>query len=77
MKENIIGYVCFGEINTPICVGGILVYPGDIVVGDQDGVVVIRPEDAPQIAAAARGDLLLQLLDLAFLYMCGKVIFVS
>ena len=44
-----------GEINTPICVGGILVYPGDIVVGDQDGVVVIRPEDAPQIAAAARG----------------------
>lgn len=44
-----------GEINTPICVGGVLVYPGDIVVGDRDGVVVIRPEDAPQIAAAARG----------------------
>ena len=43
-----------GEINTPVCVGGVLVYPGDIVVGDRDGVVVIRPEDAPQIAAAAR-----------------------
>lgn len=43
-----------GEIGTPVCVGGILVFPGDIVVGDQDGVVVIRPDEAEQIADAAR-----------------------
>ena len=43
-----------GEINAPICIGGIVVFPGDIVVGDQDGVIVIRPEDAAQIAQAAR-----------------------
>ena len=39
-----------GEIGTPVCVGGIVVFPGDIVVGDQDGVVVIRPDEAELIA---------------------------
>ena len=42
-----------GEINTPVTVGGIVVRPGDILVGDADGVIVIRPEDAEAIAAAA------------------------
>ncbi|MDF2875050.1 MAG: Dimethylmenaquinone methyltransferase [Sporomusa sp.] len=39
-----------GEINVPICCGGQVVMPGDILVGDMDGVVVIRPEDAPELA---------------------------
>ena len=43
-----------GEINVPICVGGIFVHPGDIVVGDFDGIVVIRPQEAEEIAKAAR-----------------------
>jgi RraA family protein len=43
-----------GEINVPISCGGIVVHPGDIVVGDQDGVVVIRPEDAPEILKKAQ-----------------------
>lgn len=43
-----------GEINVPVCVGGIVVYPGDIIVGDEDGVVAIRPQHAKEIAAAAR-----------------------
>lgn len=30
-----------GEINIPISCGGALVQPGDIVVGDADGIVVI------------------------------------
>ncbi|MEO1248726.1 MAG: RraA family protein [Pseudomonadota bacterium] len=30
-----------GEINLPVTVGGVLVSPGDIVVGDDDGVVVV------------------------------------
>ena len=35
-----------GEINVPVCVGGMVVNPGDIVVGDQDGLLAIPPEDA-------------------------------
>lgn len=38
-----------GEINVPVSVGGIVVFPGDIIVGDGDGVVVIRPSDAPEV----------------------------
>jgi RraA family protein len=30
-----------GEINHPVAVGGIVVFPGDIIVGDVNGVVVI------------------------------------
>ncbi len=43
-----------GEINVPICCGGQVVMPGDILVGDMDGIVVIRPEDAPELAEASR-----------------------
>jgi len=42
-----------GEINVPVVVGGKIVYPGDIVVGDDDGVLFIRPEEAVELAEAA------------------------
>ncbi len=41
-----------GEINVPIVIGGKVVNPGDIVVGDDDGVIIIPPEDAKAIAKA-------------------------
>ncbi len=41
-----------GEINTPVAVGGIVVRPGDIIIGDADGVIVIYPEDAETVLAA-------------------------
>ena len=44
-----------GEINVPICVGGMVVNPGDIVVGDQDGLLAIPQEDAEALIARARG----------------------
>lgn len=40
-----------GEINVPVSCGGMTVYPGDIIVGDADGVAVI-PKD--------RGNIVLQ-----------------
>ena len=40
----------YGEVNVPVCIGGQVVMPGDIIVGDMDGIVVIRPEDAFEIA---------------------------
>jgi len=38
-----------GEINVPIACGGTAVMPGDIVVGDEDGVVVVPREDAARV----------------------------
>lgn len=35
-----------GAINVPVSVGGQVVHPGDIVVGDEDGVVSFSPEEA-------------------------------
>ena len=35
-----------GEINYPVSCGGIVVNPGDIIVGDLDGLVVVRQEFA-------------------------------
>lgn len=48
-----------GEINHPISAGGIVVFPGDIVVGDLSGVVVVPREIAEDllgrlVAAAAK-----------------------
>ena len=46
-----------GEINVPITCGGVTVHPGDILVGDEDGVVVISPSDAPDTLQKARAKL--------------------
>jgi RraA family protein len=43
-----------GEINVPVTVGGTVVHPGDIVVGDEDGLLAIAPADAEAVIAGAR-----------------------
>ena len=43
-----------GEINVPISCGGISVNPGDIVVMDDDGVIIIPLKDASAVLAAAQ-----------------------
>ena len=43
-----------GEINVPVSVGGMVVCPGDIVVGDADGLVAIAPADAPAVLKLAQ-----------------------
>ena len=60
-----------GEINYPISAGGIVVHPGDIIVGDLNGVVVVPRDiasellerlteraaaEADYVTAVARGD---------------------
>jgi 4-hydroxy-4-methyl-2-oxoglutarate aldolase len=42
-----------GRINWPISCGGVAVCPGDLVVGDADGVVVVEREKAPALLDAA------------------------
>jgi RraA family protein len=46
-----------GEINTPIALGGMVVHPGDIIVGDADGVVAVPLAHAEEIFALARAQL--------------------
>ncbi len=43
-----------GEINVPVTVGGAIVRPGDVVVGDADGVVVVPLEEAEELAQKVR-----------------------
>jgi RraA family protein len=43
-----------GEINVPVSIGGMVVHPGDIIVGDDDGLVFIRPAEARAVAEASR-----------------------
>ena len=39
------------DIGLPIACGGVAVFPGDVIVGDCDGVVVIPPDLVEEIAA--------------------------
>jgi len=42
-----------GEINVPVSIGGLVIQPGDIVVGDEDGLVAVPVDLAEQLIAAA------------------------
>lgn len=46
-----------GKVNIPISIGGVTVHPGDYIIGDVDGVVVVPQEDAEQIVMAAEAKL--------------------
>jgi len=46
-----------GEINVPVSVGGMVVNPGDIVVGDQDGLMAFAPDDAAWLIEKAHAHL--------------------
>ena len=43
-----------GEINVPVTVGGMVVHPGDIIVGDEDGLLAISPADVEAVIEGAR-----------------------
>jgi len=43
-----------GEINVPVTVGGMVVHPGDIIVGDEDGLLAIAPADVDAVIEGAR-----------------------
>jgi 5-oxopent-3-ene-1,2,5-tricarboxylate decarboxylase / 2-hydroxyhepta-2,4-diene-1,7-dioate isomerase len=41
------------ETQVPVACAGVLVFPGDLLVGDGEGVVVVPPQLAEEVAAAA------------------------
>jgi regulator of RNase E activity RraA len=43
-----------GEINCPISCGGVSVNPGDIIVGDANGVVVVNREIVKDVLVLAK-----------------------
>ncbi|MFJ4029530.1 methyltransferase [Paenarthrobacter sp. NPDC089989] len=42
-----------GRLQMPVAIDGVVVTPGDIIVADADGVVVVRREEAEQVLAEA------------------------
>jgi RraA family protein len=46
-----------GEINVPVSVGGTVIAPGDIVVGDEDGVVSFSQAVAPPLLEAVKAQI--------------------
>lgn len=43
-----------GEINVPIAIGGMVINPGDLILGDEDGLVSVPLADAEVVYAAAK-----------------------
>lgn len=46
-----------GQVNVPIAIGGVTVHPGDYIIGDVDGVIVVPQQDAEKIVVAAEAKL--------------------
>ena len=40
-----------GELNVPVRCGGLIVQPGDIILADEDGIVVLPPARVAEIVA--------------------------
>ena len=42
-----------GKVNVPVCFGDVVIRPGDIVIGDRDGVCVVAKDEVDSAIAAS------------------------
>ncbi|MDO5625762.1 MAG: 4-carboxy-4-hydroxy-2-oxoadipate aldolase/oxaloacetate decarboxylase [Pseudomonadota bacterium] len=42
-----------GKVNVPVCIGNVVIHPGDIIVGDRDGLCVVAQGDVDSAIAAS------------------------
>lgn len=47
------GKDAIGVLNGPVCCGGVIVHPGDIVIADEEGIVVVPAARAREVLEAA------------------------
>jgi regulator of RNase E activity RraA len=43
-----------GALNVPVSIGGLVINPGDLIVGDEDGIVALAPAVAAQLLPGVR-----------------------
>ena len=48
------------RLNEPVCIGGVVVNPGDVVVGDRDGIAVVSPHRAAEVLSTCHERLALE-----------------
>ncbi len=63
-----------GQMNVPIVCGGIEVRPGDLIVGDCNGVLVLRPEEAEAVLEKTRRKVAAQNYTISEMKRTGRVI---
>lgn len=63
-----------GRIGVTVSCGGVSVSPGDLVVGDRNGVVVLRPEEAEAVMDAALDKRLRQDETIRIMRETGKIL---
>lgn len=56
-RTTVIGRLEFESLNQTVNLGGVKVTPGDMVVADDDGVIVVPQDIAAEVARCARGEL--------------------
>ncbi len=46
--------ISLGWINHPLILDNVAIYPGDLILGDRDGVVVVKREEAAEVLEKSR-----------------------
>ncbi|MEZ5742029.1 MAG: RraA family protein [Burkholderiaceae bacterium] len=56
-----------GEINVPVAIDGMVIEPGDLVIGDEDGVLCVPRGQAPAVLIAAQAKQAAEVHELALI----------